>query len=341
MLTACMVVRNESSVLARCLRSIEGLADKLCIVDSGSSDDTVEVAMGFGADVLVDSSLADARGRMLDFSAARNAALRMASTEWVLTIDADEILRVEDLPALRALLDEPTLQAVEVRIRSGPSRWYLPRVFRVRPWTVYHERVHEWVDIRGRVHRTDDVTITNHPDKSGKESGPQRDFRLCAQILREDPNNLRAVLYMGRALRMLGRHRAAVHFYKRYLREAKFDPGRHTAAIGAAISCLLSRDFEGARDFGLRAHRIHPEMAEACCIIGDAVLALGQLDLAREWFQRASTKELPGLAYPFFVDQSSYAEYPRERLEMIKCLTKSIAVDRRGQSDTDLPGQLG
>ncbi len=336
MLTACIIVRNESSVLVRCLRSLAGLADKLCIVDSGSTDNTVEIAKSFDAEVLVDPSLADAKGRMLDFSAARNAALRMANTDWVISIDADEVLHVEDHEALRLLLGEPTLQALEVRIHSGFSRWFLPRIFRLQPWTAYNERVHEWVEVRGRVHRTDDVSITNRPEKTGKESAPRRDLRLCAQTLREAPNNLRAVFYMGRALRMLGRHRAAVHFYEIYLREARFDPGRHAAAIGAAISCLLSTNYEGAREFGLRAHRILPEMAEACCIVGDAVLAMGQIELAREWFERARSKVIPGLDYPFFVDQSSYIEYPQERLNMIDSLTTVVAIDRFGQSGADL-----
>src|SRR5262249_56363578 len=139
------------------------------------------------------------------------------------------------------------------------------------------------------------------------------DLRLCAQILKDDPNDLRAVLYMGRALRMLGRHREAIHFYERYIRESKFNPGRHTAAIGAAISCLLSKDYEGARAFGLCALGIHPQMAEACCVVGDAVFALGQLDLAKEWFERASRMTPPGRDYAHFIDESCYADYPRER----------------------------
>lgn len=341
MFTACMIVRNESTVLARCLSSLDGIASRVCVVDSGSRDDTVEIARGFGAEVRVEPTLADADGRMLDFSAARNAALQMADTDWVLTIDADEVLQVENLSALRDLLGEPALQACDVRIRSSGSRWYLPRLFRVQPWTAYHGRVHEWVEVRGRKHRTDDLTITNLPDKRGKENGAERDLRLCAQILTDDPNDFRAILYIGRALRMVGRHREAIHYYEKYIRESKFDPGRYTAAIGAAISCLLSSDYEGARGFGLCALGIHPKMAEACCVLGDAVFALGELDAAREWFDRASHMTPPGRDYAHFVDESCYAEYPRERLVALESLTAGPAIDGDRQSGEDLPGKVG
>ena len=107
------------------------------------------------------------------------------------------------------------------------------------------------------------------------------------------------------------------------------------------ISCLLSKDYEGARRFGLCAHGIHPEMAEACCVVGDAVFALGQLDLAKEWFERASRMTPPGQDYAHFVDESCYADYPRERLTAIESLAAGLAIDGGRQSGEDLPDQVG
>ena len=198
--TACLIVRNEATVLERCLRSISTFADEFCLVDSGSDDATVDIARRFSARIKVDRSLADRFGRLRDFAAACNAALAMARGRWVLSIDADEVLDISQPETVRALLANERLHAIELRILSGGTHWYLPRLVRRMPWTVWHGRVHEWMEIRGPTRRTDAATIENLPDKTGKESAAARDLRLCRRQLREEPDDLRAVLYMARAL---------------------------------------------------------------------------------------------------------------------------------------------
>jgi tetratricopeptide (TPR) repeat protein len=315
--TACLIVRNEASVLERCLRSISTFADEFCVVDSGSDDATVDIARQFSARIKIDRSLADCSGRLRDFAAARNAALAMARGRWVLSIDADEVLDIAQPEALRALLANEWLHAIELRILSGGRRWYSPRLVRRMPWTRWHERVHEWVEIHGPTRRTDAATIENHPDKTGKESAAARDLRLCRQQLREDPDNLRAVLSMARALRHMGLHKAAIPYYERYWRESDFKAGRYAAALGAAICSLFLHDFQASRRFAMRAYRCDRQLAEACCVLGDASLGLGRLDLACVWFERAMTKRMPGRFYPLSVDLSSYDSYPRARLQLI------------------------
>ncbi|TXH77848.1 MAG: hypothetical protein E6Q88_00305 [Lysobacteraceae bacterium] len=241
----------------------------------------------------------------------------MAKGGWILSIDADEILSIQDQTGLRRLLASRA-HALEIPIESNGMRWYLPRLFRKKPWTAWRERVHEWVEIRGPVRRTECVAIHNRPDKSGKESAAERDLRLCGAQLREDADHLRAVLYLARALRHTGRYEEAIPLYRRYWRESDFTAGRYTAMLGAAICALLLHDFVSARRFGLTAYRLDTRLAEACCVIGDACLGIGRLDLARTWFRRALEKPLPGREYPYFVDPSSYDALPRQRLGWIE-----------------------
>jgi hypothetical protein len=173
------------------------------------------------------------------------------------------------------------------------------------------------MEIRGPTRRTDAATIENLPDKTGKESAAARDLRLCRRQLREEPDDLRAVLYMARALRHKGLYKAAIPYYERYWRESAFKAGRYAASIGAAICSLLLHDFQASRRFAMRAYRCDRQLAEACCVLGDANLGLGRLDLARVWFERAMTRRMPGRSYPLFVDPSSYHRYPRARLQWI------------------------
>ena len=78
-----MIVKNEARCLARCLESIQGVADEIVIADTGSSDDTVSIAKRFGAQVV-------SFDWINDFAAARNVALAHARGDWMLVLDADE-----------------------------------------------------------------------------------------------------------------------------------------------------------------------------------------------------------------------------------------------------------
>lgn len=96
-----MIVKDESENLAECLSSVKAIADEICIVDTGSCDDTIEIARRFGAKVHV-YLWCD------DFAAPRNESLRMCTRDWVFVMDADERLAPEDLPRICALADGPT-----------------------------------------------------------------------------------------------------------------------------------------------------------------------------------------------------------------------------------------
>src|SRR5512140_3106181 len=88
-ISACLIVRDEARLLPRCLRSIAGAYDELCIVDTGSSDNTLEIARKAGARTLQFTACNDAEGKIEDFAAPRNAALQLATGDWILQIDAD------------------------------------------------------------------------------------------------------------------------------------------------------------------------------------------------------------------------------------------------------------
>src|SRR5277367_1684040 len=79
-ISLCMIVRNEERFLAAALTSVQGVVDEICIVDSGSTDGTVEIAKSFGAKI----SFISWRD---DFAGARNAALAMATGAWVFVLD--------------------------------------------------------------------------------------------------------------------------------------------------------------------------------------------------------------------------------------------------------------
>ncbi|HEX7569799.1 MAG TPA: glycosyltransferase [Verrucomicrobiae bacterium] len=140
-LSVCLVVKNEEKFLAQCLKSVRGLAAQIIVVDTGSTDRTVEIAKEFGAEIY-SFPWCD------DFAAARNAALEHATGDWILTLDADEELPAAQHSALLADLKKADALAHRlplVNAGQNDGRSFVPRLFRNAPGVYYFGRVHEQV----------------------------------------------------------------------------------------------------------------------------------------------------------------------------------------------------
>jgi glycosyltransferase involved in cell wall biosynthesis/SAM-dependent methyltransferase len=98
LISLCMIVKDEAENLPRCLESVKGIVDEIIVVDTGSTDETPQIAERYGAKVIHFEWTGS-------FSDARNESLRHAKGEWILWLDADEAL-AEGKERLRALLEE-------------------------------------------------------------------------------------------------------------------------------------------------------------------------------------------------------------------------------------------
>jgi glycosyltransferase involved in cell wall biosynthesis len=137
-LSAAIIVRDEAEHLDACLASLRDLADQIVVVDTGSSDASVDVARGHGAVV-------DHVPWQDDFAAPRNRGLDLATGDWVLQIDPDERV-VGDPAQVRAALDDAT--SVAYRVRFVPRPGWTPRR-ELRLW-----RHRDDIRFEGRVHET-------------------------------------------------------------------------------------------------------------------------------------------------------------------------------------------
>ncbi|MEN2453310.1 glycosyltransferase family 2 protein, partial [Bacillus sp. JR_15] len=88
-ISLCMIVKNEEEVLADCLSSVQDIVDEMIIVDTGSTDRTKEIAHSFSAQVLDFEWVQH-------FAKARNFAFSRATKEYILWLDADDVLLEED-----------------------------------------------------------------------------------------------------------------------------------------------------------------------------------------------------------------------------------------------------
>ncbi|RXZ33128.1 glycosyltransferase family 2 protein [Oxalobacteraceae bacterium CAVE-383] len=123
-LSVILITKNEAFHLQACLESV-AFADQLVVVDSGSTDNTVEIARGAGAQVI---QTADWPG----FGPQKNRALAAAEGDWILSLDADERVTPELAAEIQAILALPQpAEAYEIPRKS----WYCGRFIRHAGWT--------------------------------------------------------------------------------------------------------------------------------------------------------------------------------------------------------------
>jgi tetratricopeptide (TPR) repeat protein len=147
-ISLCMIVRDEEEMLPGCLESVQGHVDEMVIVDTGSSDRTVEIAESFGATVLHFAWTGS-------FSDARNHGLERAGGSHILWLDADERIEEGDAAALRELAAESWREAhwlVETNFTGqeevGTAATHMAlRLFRNRAQYRFSGAIHEQIRV--------------------------------------------------------------------------------------------------------------------------------------------------------------------------------------------------
>lgn len=103
LISLCMITKNEENFLEQCLNSVKDLVKEIVIVDTGSSDQTKEIAKKF-TNKIFDFKWCD------DFSAARNESLKHATGEWIMILDADEVIAKRDIEKIKRLVDNSEVE---------------------------------------------------------------------------------------------------------------------------------------------------------------------------------------------------------------------------------------
>ena len=267
-LTLCMIVKNEERNLARCLDSVLGLSNEVIIVDTGSTDATPGIAARYGAQVIPFDFT------VVDFASARNHAIAHAHGQWILMLDADEVLAPESLPKIEKLLaqGENAGYFLERHNHSAdsesPIKDYVVRLFPNRPDYRYRGRVHEIIDSAilsagGRLHKTD-IRI-DHTFSSDRETR-RRKNRWYIEILKEeiarDPSDDSRLDFLAAEYHQLEMFDEAIEIAERIVHMRPQDARAHYFL--GVYHLLYKADLERARaDFNqaLKLRADYPEAA--------------------------------------------------------------------------------
>lgn len=220
-LSVFVITKNEERFIGQCLASVKDLAHEMLVLDTGSTDRTVEIAREHGAQVR-SFTWCD------DFSAARNAALEHLTGDWVLMLDADEQLSEEGRAKLKDHLNDPAVIAWRLPLidvgREAEGCSYVPRLFRNAPGLFYIGRIHEQIFSSIEVRRTEwglenrfgECKLIHHGytkeiiQERGKVA---RNLRLLEQAVQELPGEPNLLMNLGQELARSGREEEALARY--------------------------------------------------------------------------------------------------------------------------------
>ena len=200
-LSVCMIVRNEAKNLPECLENIREVASEVIVVDTGSGDDTIEVAKGLGAKVF-EHPWCD------DFSDARNVSLARASGDWLLWLDGDDRMEEEDCRKVAELVERPKDKCfyfVLVGSESGSAQCHQLRMVPNLPGVAFRGRIHEQLapslSKLGIEAENTNVRVvhTGYADMDRIDEKGERNLRILKKQVEEQPNDLLSRFYYGYA----------------------------------------------------------------------------------------------------------------------------------------------
>ncbi len=288
-ISLCMIVKNESAVLRRCLVSIADLMDEIIIVDTGSTDNTKEIAAQF-TDKIYDYTWEN------DFAAARNFAFSKATMDYIYSADADE--EVDYFNHKRfARLKEALLPEIEVvqmyyvtstefNTTSNFTREYRPKLYkRLRTFT-WQDAVHETVRLEPVIYDSD-IEISHRP----KSLHSHRDFEIFQEIF-EKENKLSPKLHSmyAKELFISGGEEdflQAENVFSSTLELSSATDTMHTEAI--CVLCHIKMLKKQKEEFLSLILHVMPEppCSEISYEIGCYFLQEKDYDQASRWFEAA------------------------------------------------------
>lgn len=293
-LSVCIIVKDEGEGFRRALRNLHLFADEIVVVDTGSRDNTVEVAKEYTPHVLhfpwID-----------DFSAARNFSIDHATGTHFMWLDSDDEISEEDASRLRqhfAALQEDVevvyLPYVYSQDAGGNARYIQlrERLFRRLPTLRFQYPIHEVIPVDGRPSAEwNDVTVLHHIGQRPGEDRTERNLRILRKAL-EDPRwagDRHLSFHLAKELYGLKKYEEAVPLYERLVAESDDDLRRGRMAFRLAKCFWHLKAWADCRSAAELSMACVPHMREPFVVMGFSFHEEGRLEEAREWYERALT----------------------------------------------------
>ena len=326
-ISLCMIVKDEEENIKDCLDSVQGIADEIIIVDTGSTDNTKSIAKNY-TDKLYDYTWKD------DFSAARNFSFSKATMDYCMWLDADDRMKEGDRTRLIHWKNQTdgTTDVLMLPYISGFDEegnavfcYYRERLLKQTSGFVWKGRVHEAIECHGKVDYQD-IRIEHH---SKKQTYGKRNLHIYETMRQEGVYfEARDSFYYARELYYHKKYEDALDEFRDFLRRKDaFIENQVEAYRIAAYCCYALENEKEALNFLLKALSISVPSGELCCDRGKHFMDRQQWTPAIFWYEgalRAPMREQAG----GFVQKEHYGYIP--------CVQLSVCYEMVGKREIAL-----
>ncbi len=295
-ISQCMIVKNEEKNIERALSWGKSVMWEQIVVDTGSTDRTVEIARRLGARV-------ETFPWIDDFSAAKNYAIEQCNGDWIALLDADEYMMPEDAERLPEFIEELNRRGLdglstgwqqldeEGRIFSSGTQ---VRIFRNLPDIRYRRRIHEQLESqKGRRLRLGDAVEQLSIFHTGYQSqvlaekkSSGRNRKLILEELKNNPEDYEMMGYMGDECFNDGDRDEAVRWYKgavEHMPQELKEEDQRSAATFTNLLMLLT----GEESLWGRAEKVYKKATALLPWEADFDYVMGRFYASREQAEKA------------------------------------------------------
>lgn len=315
----CMIVKNEEKVLARCLESVKGVFDHIAIADTGSTDKTKEIARKY-ADVFAEYRWQD------DFAAARNFSFSLSAADYIMWLDADDVLLPADRDALltlKAALDgSADAYMLLYRMGEGSSAlvYYRERIVKRSRGFFWSGAVHEAICVSGRTVYSD-IAVT-HKKPSGRTITCRNLCIFAKQFALGRTPDERQKFYFARELFSNGLYDTAASAYEYFLCGNGWAENKICACRDLAACYKVSGNRKKRLAALLKSFEYAPPRPEICCALGEYFFEESDYRQAVFWYKLALNEKADAKTGAFVLpDESGF----------IPCIWLAVCYDRLGE----------
>ncbi len=262
-ISASLIVKNEKDHIKDVLSSLVGV-DEIVVVDTGSQDNTVDLARTFTDKVFTDYTWND------DFAAARNHALSKCTGDWILSIDGDEVLEEGGIEKIRKIIEAATADqlhfSVVMTAKGSGQKHNLPRIFRNDGSVKWTGAAHETLT-PVQANRTD-VVIT-YGYSSAHALDPDRMLRILAKQVNSDAGTPRDLYYYAREYWYRKDYVQAERLFNEYISIATWIPEKADALLYQARCLWILQQGNKARQVCQEAVILNPDFKEALLFMAE------------------------------------------------------------------------